>query len=339
MSAEVAVNGRFEGRRVTGVDRYASEMLRCLGRRTRLIRPRGPVTGMRGHFWEQFILPRLISESELLWSPANSGPLAVSRQAVTIHDISVLEHPEWFAPAFHLWYAMLFPWLARRAQIVLTVSENSRQAIIKRFDLAEQKVISSPNGVNSHRFHPCDHKSVRGKYGLPEHYVLFVGSLDPRKNLGRLLQAWEKLTDFPEVALVIAGSKTTIFRAVQTPECSKRVRYLGYVPDEDLPGLYSGAAFFAMPSLFEGFGLTVLEAMACGTPVLTSNAGALPEVTGEAAVLVDPFDVEQMTSAMRTLLLDEGLRLSLRGKGMERACQFSWEESAERIWSLLSNHG
>jgi glycosyltransferase involved in cell wall biosynthesis len=336
MASEIVVNGRFEGRRLTGVERYASEVLRCLGPGVKVIKPQQTLTGLRGHFWEQLLLPRALAAGEFLWSPANTGPLAVMRQAVTIHDLSVLEHPEWFNVNFRLWYRLLLPRLAQRVTTILTVSEHSRRSIVRMFRLPAEKVMVVPDGVNLRQFHPCDAGAVRAKYELGNRYVLFVGSLDPRKNIERLLQAWVRLIEFKDLELVIAGSRTNIFRPVDIASSKRRTRFLGYVPDEDLPALYAGATFFIMPSLFEGFGLSMLEAMACGTPVITSYAGALAEVAGEAAVQIDPTSVEGMTEAMRTLLLDEGLRSDLRQKGLERACQFPWERSAQRIWEVMS---
>ncbi len=338
MSSEIVVNGRFEGRRFTGVERYASEVLRSLGGGIKTIKPGKPAAGLRGHAWEQFVLPRRLGENQVLWSPANTGPLTVSNQAVTIHDLSVLDHPEWFAPSFRLWYLVLLPRLAHTARVVLTVSEHSRRSIIRKFGLPEDKVVAIPNGVNLQRFHPSDPAPVRARYELSRPYILFVGSLDPRKNLERLLQAWVRLPEFKEVELVIAGSRGRIFRPVSMYSYTRRTRFLGYVPDEDLPGLYSGAAFFIMPSLFEGFGLTVLEAMACGAPVITSYAGGLPEAAGDAAIQVDPTSVEGMAEAMRILLMDESMRSKLRQKGLDRACRFSWDRSARQIWEVLASN-
>lgn len=335
MASEIVVNGRFQGRRLTGVERYASEVLRCLEQKVTVVKPGRPLHGVQGHLWEQLRLPMLVGRDRLLWSPANTGPLAVARQVVTIHDLSVLDHPEWFNANFRIWYMIMLPRLAKRSRAVLTVSEYSRRSIIKRFGLSEDAVTIVPDAVNLEQFHPVDPAPVRAKYALPQRYVLFVGSLDPRKNLERLLQAWIRLSEFKNLELVIAGSRADIFRPVSVNENRRRTRFLGYVPDEDLPGLYSGATMFIMPSLFEGFGLTVLEAMACGTPVVTSYAGALPEVVGDAAIQVDPTSAEAMAEAMRRLLLDDTLRGTLREKGIDRACKFSWQRSAQAIWELL----
>ncbi len=332
----IAVNGRFEGRRISGVDRYASEVSAHLGQRVRIVAPPLALGGFAGHMWEQMVLPLLVHSNEVLWSPTNSGPVILSRQVVTIHDLSVLEHPEWFSPAYRSWYRKLLPCLARRARQVLTVSEHSRGAIIRVLGLGGDKVTCIPNGVNLSMFKPCSSESIRRKYRLTKRYVLFVGAIDPRKNLSRLMRAWEALSEFPELELVIAGCRTPVFGPVYFDHCIRGVRWLGYVPDADLPALYAGAEFFIMPSLSEGFGLTVLEAMACGTPVISSSAGALSDVTGEAAVHVDPQSVDQITQAMRTLLTDETLRSKLRDEGLERARRYSWERSAEQVWEVLS---
>ncbi len=336
MAREFVVNGRFQGRRLTGVERYASEIVRCLGSAVEVVKPSQPLSGVQGHLWEQLLLPRALDKRSFLWSPANTGPLAVTRQAVTIHDLSVVDHPEWFNTNFRLWYMLLLPRLAQRARVVLTVSNHSRRSLLKKFKLPDEKVIVVPDGVNLRQFQPCDASTVRAKYGLAGRYILFVGSLDPRKNLERLSQAMVLLSDIRDLQLVIAGSWTNVFRAVSVSTAKRRVRLLGYVPDEDLPGLYSGATIFIMPSLFEGFGLSVLEAMACGAPVITSYAGALPEVVGDAALQIDPTSVEGMAEAMRTLLSHESLRADLKRKGLERVRQFSWERSAQQVLEVMS---
>jgi len=335
---KIAVNGRFEGRRLTGVDRYATEITGCLDGRVRVVRPSKPKSGLRGHLWEQFILPRRVGRDELLWSPGNSGPISSKHQVVTIHDLSPLEHPEWFSTDFFLWYRLMLPRLARTARHVLTVSEHSRASIIRRLGVAPERVTAVPNGVNLSMFREQDPERVRRKYELPERYVLFVGSIDPRKNLGRLLAAWEQMGEEVEAQLVIVGAKGTIFRRVEMNPPERGVRRLGYVPDEDLPALYSGATFFVMPSLFEGFGLTVLEAMACGTPVVSSTGGALPEVADGAALQVDPTSVEELRAAMTRLLQDECLRSDLREKGLRRAREFSWQKAASRIGEVLAEN-
>lgn len=332
---KIVINGRFQGRRLTGVDRYAEEIVSRLGDEARLLVPRRSAGGVRGQAWEQLVLPLKVRADEVLWSPANSGPINMKNHVVTIHDVSVLQHPEWFSPAFALWYRMMLPAVAASARHVLTVSEHSRAAIMRTLGVRAEKITAVPNGVNARMFGPRDGSRIRRKYRLPDRYVLFVGSIDPRKNLGRLLEAWDKTCHGGNTQLIIAGERGRAFRDAGLKGRARDVRFLGYIPDEDLPGLYSGARAFVMPSLLEGFGLTVLEAMACGTPVLASTGGALPEVTGGAALLFDPTSVEAMAAAMSALLEDECIRADLRDKGLERARDLSWDRSAQRVREVL----
>lgn len=339
MAQAILVNGRFIGRQITGVDRYASEVLRCLGGRVQVIRPSRPLTGFPGHFWEQVVLPFLVQEKGLLWSPANSGPMAISRQVLTVHDISPLEHPEWFTPTYSLWYRWMLPMMSRRVKCILTPSEYVRQKVMQRFDLSAEQVSTVMEGVNLEMFRPQPADSIRARYAIPGRYILFLGSLQPRKNITLLLEAWSRLQpDFPDVWLVAAGTTGHVFQRLELPAGLQRVIFPGYVPDADLPELYSGAEAFVLPSLEEGFGLTVLEAMACGTPVIISKAGALPEVAGEAGLQVDPFSAEELSASLRWLLSDSDLRDDLKQRGLERARRFPWERSAEQIWEVLIRH-
>ncbi len=339
MAHEILVNGRFIGRQVTGVDRYASEVLRCLGGRVRVIRPFRPLTGFLGHFWEQLVLPFLVQGKGLLWSPANSGPMLISRQVLTIHDLSPLEHPEWFTPTYSLWYRWMFPMISRRVKCILTPSEYVREKVLRRFALSAERVSAVMEGVNLERFRPQPADSIHPRYSIPGRYILFLGSLQPRKNITLLMEAWRKLqADFPDVWLVAAGTTGHVFHRVEIPTGLQRVIFPGYVPDADLPELYSGADVFVLPSLEEGFGLPVLEAMACGTPVILSKAGALPEVAGEAGLQVNPCSVEELSESLRRLLSDSNLRADLKQRGLERAHRFPWERSAEQIWEVLTRY-
>jgi glycosyltransferase involved in cell wall biosynthesis len=333
MSVTIAVNGRFEGRRISGVERYAAEILRCLGERVRVIRPQHRLRGLRGHLWEQFVLPFLISKNEVLWSPANSGPLVVSRQIATIQDISPIDHPEWFRAEFAAWYRLFLPILAKRVRRVLVSSEYVRKMIEVR--LGVKNVFVTSAGVDRNFFHPNANQS---RYDLPDKYVLFLGSLEPRKNLPALLNAWNMISNYCENTwLIIAGDTGQVFHHVQYPSLPERTRFLGYIPEAHLAGLYAGATLFVLPSLEEGFGLPALEAMSCGTPVLTSNAGALPEIVGDAALHVDPFCVDKIGETMWNILSSERLRSEMRQKGLVRVREFTWERAAERIWDVLSN--
>lgn len=327
----VMVNGRFLKREITGVERYGTEILRCLQDRLQVMPPGRWWRGIGGHLWEQLVLPRQLQSTDLLWSPANTGPLIVHRQVLTLHDISPLEHPSWFTPAFASWYRLFLPVLLRTVRRVVVSSNYMRQKLLSRFALSDERVSVAPGGVDCSIFHP----SAVQNLDLPARYVLFVGSLQPRKNLVGLLEAWSLIeAEVADVWLVIAGTDGRQFRTVQLP-VSQRVLFLGYVPDASLPGLYAHADLFILPSFEEGFGLPILEAMASGTPVLAAEAGALPEVVSEAGLSFDLHESRTMADSLQLILKDEGLRATLRLRGLARAAEFPWQNSAEKIWSVL----
>lgn len=330
MTHKIVVNGRFLSRRVTGVERHGREILRHIGSVSRL--ERTSQNGLLGHAWEQFILPRRLKGESVLWSPANTGPLSAKRQALTIHDLSVLEHREWFQASFAIWYFLFVPILARRARVLFTPSEYVQRKLARRF--GRQDVVVTPNGVDVSIFCPGAKQS---QYQLPARYVLFVGTLEPRKNLKALLRAWVQVQqDFKDTWLVIAGTRSKVHRTEYLPGNVPHVVYLGYVDESALPGLYANALFFVMPSLEEGFGLPALEAMACGTPVIISNGGALPEVVSDTGLVFNLSDADGLVRCMRQCLHDQELRRSLIEAGLARAHDFSWKRTAELIWKTLN---
>jgi glycosyltransferase involved in cell wall biosynthesis len=333
------------GQELTGVQRYGHELLARFDGRYQGIRPGGSPSAIGGHLWEQFTLPGLC-RGRLLWSPGNTGPLSVSHQVVTIHDASTLDHPEWFSKKFALWYRFLLPRLARRARKVITVSEFSRRRIVETCGVAPDRVISIPNGIDP-RFSPASPetvKSFRAKHRLDRPYFLYLGSLEPRKNVGALLQAWSRL-GLKESELVLGGAAGKVFRDRGFAELPPNTRLWGRVADEDLIPLLSGATGFVFPSLYEGFGFPALEAMACGCPALVSSATCLPEICGPAfdspagtgaALYFDPLDPEALAAAIRHLLdLDSASRDTLARHGRARAAQFTWDRAAAATWRTL----
>jgi len=330
MTREIVVNGRFLARRVTGVERYGREILRYIGNGSRVEATRRQ--GWLGHTWEQFVLPAKVERNSILWSPANTGPLLIRDQALTIHDLSPLEHPEWFQPGFALWYRLFLPMLAKRVRKVFTPSEYVKQKTIERFGI--KNVTVTPNGVDHSIFHP-DAKQTR--FDLPACYILLVGTLEPRKNLNLLLRVWNEIKDdFKDTWLIIVGVNGNVFRNVDTPHQTERVCFLGYVDDETLAGLYANAMLFVLPSQEEGFGLPALEAMASGAPVIVSDGGALPEVMGEAGMTFCLSNPDGLTDAVKECLGSTSTRSLLKEKGLVRAREFSWQTTAELVWKNLN---
>nr|MBC7245819.1 glycosyltransferase family 4 protein [Chloroflexota bacterium] len=258
-----------------------------------------------------------------------------ARMVVTIHDVFAWSCPGHSALPDTLIYRYWLPRVLPRVNAVITVSQVSKTDIVNYLRIPDDKVHVIYEGVDA-SYHPIPWEEtgqMTSRYGLPRGYILFVGSVEERKNLRRLLQAYALLCERGEQRrLVVVGPHkwkyTRILQTVAELGIGQRVIFTGYIPDEDLPALYSGADLFVFPSLYEGFGLPPLEAMACGTPVVCSNAGSLPEVVGDAALLVDPYDVEALAEAMHRVLHDPALCEELRQKGLARAQQFTWEKAA-----------
>ncbi len=338
---DILVNVRSQSAGLTGVQRYIRELCSRLGARVRAVGPGRPLHGISGHLWEQVVLPR-IAGRRLLWSPANTGPLSIDHQVLTIHDLASLDHPEWFGRRFSTWYRSITPILARRVKRLITVSEFSKRRLLELAGVPESHVAVIPNGVDS-RFHPRSPDEIRRtleKTNIkPRSYFLSVGSLEPRKNLPQLLKAWERCACcLPKDAwLVIAGAegRDNIFRATSIQTIPPRVLFVGFVADEDLPALYSGAIALVYPSTYEGFGLPVLEAMAAGTVPIAADATALPEVVGDAGLLVDPFRVDEFAQAMIRIAEDSALRAQLSSRAVQRSRLFTWERAADRTWRVL----
>ncbi len=364
MAARV-INARFAGMRMTGVQRSAYEIVRRLvsdgSERYHLVSPHskdlpngeGLSLGVRqrgrlrqGHLWEQIELPgvvRSMGDDSVLYSPMTSGPVAVKRQVLTMHDLFPIEHPEWFSRAFSRWYSWLWPILLRRVTRVVANSEYTRQRVLERYGLPEEKVVTC-HFAHDERFVPAPAEEVerfRADQGLPERYLLYLGSVEPRKNLITLAAAWKRTSArVGDVKLVVAGgaARKDVFNAANSGADAlddPTIRRLGYFSDEHLPLLYGGADAFVLPSLAEGFGLPVLEAMACGTPVICSDTTALPEIAGGAARLVPPLEVEAWTEAIDSVVSDPELRRNMSGAGIERASRFSWSRTSGAVRSLL----
>ena len=337
----VIVNTRVLLNPLTGVQRYTLEHISRLGDLVHAVHPRRRMTGVLNQAWEQVVLPRYVG-SRLLWSPANTGPLAVENQVLTLHDVAPLDHPEWYHAHFARYLGWLLPRLARRVRRIITVSRFSRDRIVALTGVRAEKITviySAAAAGFTPRPAEETHRACE-RHGLtPGGYVLYVGSIEPRKNLRGLLAAWESCrARLPhDVRLAVVGERANprAFRRAALAESSPGVHWLGRVGEADLPALMTGARVFAYLSLYEGFGAPPVEAMATGTPVLTSNAGSLPEVVGDAALTVDPEDVDAIAAGLERMVNDEALRRDLRERGLARAAGFSWDEAAARTRELF----
>jgi glycosyltransferase involved in cell wall biosynthesis len=289
--------------------------------------------------WEQLVQPIALYQAgiDLLHAMAFAGPMATPCPfVVTIYDLSFLHYPEAFRPWNRRYLGTLTALSARRARRVIAISRSTRRDVIKMLGVPSDRVDVAYPGVDG-IFHPLPSADVtrfRQKRALPDRFILFLGTLEPRKNVHKLIQAygvWRRVEpDIPR--LVIAGGKgwyyDQIFAEVESLGLTGEVLFPGYVVQEELPLWYNAADLFVYPSRFEGFGLPVLEAMACGTPVVTSNVASLPEVAGDAALLVSPDDETELVEAMRRALNEKALRQEMMIKGQAQAATFTWARTA-----------
>ncbi len=299
--------------------------------------------------WEHTILPIhiIFRKIDLLHSPGFVSPLWIwgsCRSVVTIFDMTFFLLPRYHNFWKRLYFTKLIPPTIRRASKIITISHSSKQDIIRHFHLPENKVAVTYLGVDGSSYE--SEESARGKIremcGVAERFILFVGVLEPRKNLPRLLEAYYKLRENEGLQhkLVVVGKKgwgyDEVFRKVEDLDLEEEVIFTGYVPEESLLSFYKAADLFVYPSLYEGLGIPVMEAMACATPVVTSSVSAMPEVVGDAAIKVDPYDVDGLAEAMGKVLHDSQLRERLIQTGLERVRLFSWEKMARETLAVYS---
>lgn len=290
----------------------------------------------------------LVHPPDVLFVPAHVLPLVHPRASVvTVHDLGYLSYPDAHEPGDRRYLDWSTRWNARQAAAVIADSQATKADLVRAYGAREDKIQvvylgrdESLGEVTS----PLRLATVRAKYDLAQRYLLYVGTLQPRKNLERVVQAFGRICGRPEledVQLVLAGKKgwlyESLFRQVAAEGMAERVSFPGYIPDEDLPALLSAATAFVFPSLYEGFGIPVLEAGGCGVPVITSNTSSLPEVAGDAALLVDPHDVDAIAEAMYRLVTDPELASELRRRGHENVKRFSWEKCARETLAVLES--
>jgi glycosyltransferase involved in cell wall biosynthesis len=359
----VLINGLFLTETLRGVQRYATEMVRALSRlkhryQLLIIAPKGrllqplpyvmqdtfPLTGA---LWEQFRLPLLAKKlkASLLYCPCNRAPLVKSKipLIMTIHDAAVFSGPEWFTKSFQLLYHNYFPRVGKISSKVITCSNFAKRDLLKYGIASEEKIRVIYEGSdhmngnsmfkNNNGDLPLKNLPLNGK-----HYVLNLGSRDPRKNVKLLCDAWKTIPEEVKQGRILAIAGGKFFNNFADEKISgvpDDVIFLGYISEEQLSPLYNNADSFVFPSLYEGFGLPPLEAMACGTPVLASHSASLPEVCGGAALYCDPYNIDEVTNKLIQMLTDKSLREDLRQKGLERARSFTWGKAAQQLITIF----
>ena len=269
------------------------------------------------------------------------APLHRAKGVVTIHDLSFLRFPEFTDASLLSYLHKVVPDSVRRAELVLADSNATREDVINWLNVDPGRVQVVYAGVHQ-RFRPVENAqallATRARYRLPDRFVLAVGTVQPRKNLTRLIEAFGQIAHHEDVQLIIVGRLGWLFdstlQRVAELQLQDHVRFLGFVPDDDLPALYSLASCFAFPSVYEGFGLPPLEAMACGTPVVSSNVSSMPEVLGTAALFIDPYDVDALAEALRQVLADPELQRTMSQAGLEQVKAFSWTAAAQRLLTV-----
>ena len=317
------------------------ELLRSLSSNFRLSFVKAKNYSLAEHFSIPAKLKRI--RADLYHAPHYVLPyLTPCRSVVTIHDVIHLLFPQYLPSRFAIHYARhMIGRALERAELVMTVSKASKRDLLGFFDVEESKIRVIPNGIDpamTRELAPEELDRVRQRFQLQGRNALFVGNIKPHKNVERLIAAFAKLREdpqFSDLTLIVVGDEISKYpslrRAVARHAVRPNVRFFGFVPELTLVALYRAADVFVFPSLYEGFGLPPLEAMANGTPVVTSKISSLPEVVGEAALTVDPYNIDEISEAMKSILTDSALRARLIHDGRVRAQQFVWEESVSQI--------
>ncbi len=301
------------------------------------------------YLWAQVRLPAELwrHPQDVYFFPAAVLPLCYQPEhsVITVHDIAFLFFQDCFSPWLRKWLTVATEHGIRKARKIIAVSEATRQDILAYYEVEPEKVVTVHHGVHE-RFTPVDQpaiEAVRRKYRIDDAYMLCVGTLQRRKNVPRLLQAFCLLKQKYALPhkLVLVGPKYSqlpeneIFSTIERLFLQEEVIWTGYIPEQDMPALLSGAEVFVFPSLYEGFGMPALDAMACGVPVACSNTSSLPEVVEDCGLMFDPYSVENITAVLHRLLSDQELRMELKQKGLRRAAQFSWDTCAQNTLNVL----
>lgn len=315
----------------TGIENYTKYILENLSKKIDITVVKPKTTNKYlSHLWNHLILP--FSSGNILFCPANSASIFVPKSkklVMTIHDVAFLTYPKSFSKLFQTYYSFLIPFNIKRVDRIITISQTSKNEILRLFPHAKNKIDIIPIGIDK-KYRVLQNTKKRKQ-------ILYVGSMNERKNLIGLLEAYEGLPKELGYKLVVVGNFFNLFslskkmkEILLRAEKNEKIIFKQGLDDEALVKEYNISTIFIFPSFYEGFGLPPLEAMACGTPVITSNVSSMPEVCGDAALYIDPYDSKDIANKIESLLHDENQREKLIKKGLERVKHFTWEESAQQ---------
>ncbi|QDW26941.1 glycosyltransferase family 4 protein [Pedobacter sp. KBS0701] len=354
MTGDIYVNGRFLSHKMDGIGRFSLEIckqLKELGLNFIIVIPKWldyannegfriiKYGNLKSHFWEQLDLYYFLklNKNPLLISFSGLGPLFYKNQITTIHDLSFYANKEWFSKTYTFVYGIATPIVARSSKKIFTVSNFSKSEIVKYLGIKEAKIEVIYNAVANHLYKaaPADEVTPKVNDILKEKYVLAVSSLDPRKNLQGLIDSFLAL-ELSDCKLVLVGKASNHFN-IRLDATDKNILFTGFVSDTDLLALYTHCEFFIYPSFYEGFGIPPLEAMKSGCAVLASRIPSLEEVCADAALYINPYDINDMKEKMLAVMEDIELRNELKAKGIIRSRFFTWEASGKKVYELIKN--
>jgi glycosyltransferase involved in cell wall biosynthesis len=296
--------------------------------------------------WEQLLAPALLrlGRADVYHGVLNVVPLLCPvPSVVTIHDLSPFLFTQTFRKVNRAYTQWAIKVACRRATRILAVSEFTKREIVRWLHVAPERIVVTYDAAEP-RFRPigaAEVEAFRRRAGLPERFILFVSTLEPRKNVPTLLDAYARIARSTDAPLIVGGGKgwlyEPIFAKAESLGLGDRVRFVGFIDNDDLPLWYAAATVFTLPSLYEGFGMGLLEAMACGTPIVTTTSSSLPEVAGDAGLQVPPTDADALGAALLRVLSDADLRAEMRERGLRQARRFSWRETAERTLAVYQD--
>ena len=344
--SKIFVNGRFLTQKITGINRFACELcnaLTDLGIEIIIVAPKKIQPGysinsrvesfgwLKGPLWEQIDLPLylLFHRNQLLLSFSGLGPLLYKNKVTTIHDLAFLVNPSWYSKSYYWFYRFATPLMAKYSKKIITVSAFSKNEIIREMGIPAEKIEVIYNAV--HMMPRVEFPPVASR--IDGKYIFSVSSIDPRKNINRLIEAYKRSGLETDYKLILAGKSGKVFNMQVSSEI---VQYsLGYVSEDELQALYQNASLFVYPSLYEGFGIPPLEAMACGCPTVISDIPVFKEIFGNAACYVDPGNADDIKNGMIRVLTDRAYRDSLMISGFEQVKKYNWKRSANLVFQLI----